>query len=653
MYKTVKRGAMMPDISTTTRRSGGRRILSLALLGVLALSSITTASAHQDGPIEGHLIGSGASGDIQLVSVEEVTSTPDLVADVAVNPAGTYAFLANWGEPDCPGPETGGQNSPDAGAWIVDIRNLADPVTVGFIPSSQDTRVGEGMQVVKITTKSFNGDILVMNNEQCGKNGKGGVSLYDVTNPRKPVKLSEHFGDRGGISRGDSNDIHSAFAWDVGDKAYAVIVDNFETSDVDILDITNPKRPRLIRELDIDATYPQVVQTALGLTVEVFLHDMVVKQINGTWTLLLSYWDGGYVQLNVNDPANPTLIGDTDYANPDPELLESAGVSLRPEGNGHQAEWTADNKFFIATDEDFAPYGATSFSIASGPNAGSYPSVPVPGAAPIEILADDLLNGPVVYGGYGCPTSAPVPQRSSVSLTLAPGEEAILVLQRGPTGDPSAPEGACFPGEKANQAALAGWDAVLFVQRHGAPENPPFCGSGAFVDEIVGVCTNHEAYHKLFGQAVSQTYPDGPAIGAVGERISATAAFDGWGYVHLFSNTLSGGKFAELDTFAIDEAHEEAYAVDFGDLSVHEVATHPIAADQAYLAYYSGGLRSIEIQCSDPNNQSTCDLVETGSYLDEEGNDFWGVETFVRNGNTYILASDRDSGLWVFRDTNP
>ena len=38
-------------------------------------------------------------------------------------------------------------------------------------------------------------------------------------------------------------------------------------------------------------------------------------------------------------------------------------------------------------------------------------------------------------------------------------------------------------------------------------------------------------------------------------------------------------------------------------------------------------------------------------YLDPKGNNFWGVETFVRNGQTIILGSDRDSGLWVFRRT--
>jgi len=628
--------------------AGLRRSLSVLAAGVLVLPG-AAAWGHpgQHGATEGHLIGNGAFGSIDLLSVERLTDTPELVADVAVSPDGKWAYLANWGEPDCAGPEVGGQTSPDAGAWVVDISDLGDPKTVGFIPSSQDTRPGEGMQVVTITTARFSGDVLVMNNEHCGKNGKGGMSLFDVTDPLKPVKLSEHFGDRANLSLGDTNDIHSAFAWDAGAKAFAVMVDNFETTDVDILDITNPKRPRLIRELDLDTMFPGITQVQLGL-VQIFLHDVVVKQLNGHWVMLLSYWDGGFVQLNVDDPANPTLIGDTDYNNPDPELLESTGISHLPEGNGHQAEFTADDQFFIGTDEDFAPYGATDFSITSGQFAGGYPSAPVAGSAPTVILPDETLNGPVVYGGYGCPDSAAIPSPSAIpgyEASLVAGEEKIVVLQRGPTGDPSAPEAACFPGEKAHEAVVAGWDAVVFVQRHGGTEDPPFCGSGAFVDEVVGVCTNHEAYHKMFntGPFVAPwTYPDGPAIGTVGERIRTTAAFDGWGYVHLFSNTAAGGKFAELDTYAIDEAHDPAYATGFGDLTVHEVATHPQAANKAYLSYYAGGLRALEIQNGE--------LVEVGGYLDPNGNNFWGVEVFVRDGQTIILGSDRDSGLWIFKD---
>ena len=619
------------------------------LLAVFAVVLLTPGSvaAHpvQHGTPEGHLLGDGDFGNLELLGFERVTDHHDLVADVAVSPNGRWAFLANWGEHDCAGPETGGQTSPDAGAWVVDISNLSDPKTVGFIPSHQDSRPGEGMQVVTVTTRSFSGDILVMNNEQCGKNGKGGVSLYDVTNPLRPVRLSEHFGDRG---HADANEIHSAFAWDAGDRAYVVMTDNLEFPDVDILDITNPRRPRMIAEYDMNAF--AVAQPELGLT-QSFLHDMVVKQIDGRYILLLSYWDGGYVQLDVTDPAAAVFLGDTDFAFPDPELLESAGIVLPAEGNGHQAEFTLDNEMFIATDEDFAPFGATNFQISSGPFAGQYSSVPVPGSAPITILDDDVLNGPVVYGGYGCAGSAAIPRPEDVPGYLAqvgPGEETIVVLQRGPAGDPSATEEACFPGEKAHQAALAGWDAVVFAQRHGGTESPPFCGTGGFSDVIVGVCTTHEALHRMFETppyAGPWSYPDGPAIGAIGADVMSTARFDGWGYVHLFGRE----SMAELDTYAIPEAHDPAFATGFGDLTVHEVATDPQNARRAYLSYYSGGMRSLEIRCAVPGEEATCELVEVGGYLHPDGNDFWGVEAFVRDGTTYVLGSDRDSGLWTFR----
>jgi hypothetical protein len=605
------------------------------------------AGAHpqQHGEPDGHLLGTGAWGNVELVSKAVLTTTPDLVADVAVNPAGTYAFLANWGETKCPdNSEAGGQNNPDAGAWVVDIRDLENPREVGFIPSSQDSRPGEGMQVLTVTTKAFNGDMLVMNNELCGKNGKGGVSLWNVTNPNKPARLAENWGDRGFA---DFNDIHSAFAWDAGAKAYVVTVDNFEFPDVDILDITNPKRPRLIAEYDLNDH--AVDQPAIGLT-ESFIHDMTVKKIGDRWIMLVSYWDGGFVKLDVTDPANAAFLGDTDYNNPDPELLESTGASLTPEGNGHQAEFTLDDEYFIATDEDFDAYRSTLFSITSGPNAGTeYQTAPTGGGASVTVLPDLKLNGPVVYGGYGCPDSEPIPPADSIAWpALAPGEEKIVVLQRGPEQDPSAPEEACFPGEKAEAGHLAGYDAVVLVARHlgETPEPlPPFCGTGAFPahEPIVTVCTTHTAYHHMFNTTPSFELPyaaepnNEPDIGTLGERIEVGSIFDGWGYVHLYDNDT----LAELDTFAIPEAHDPAFSSGFGDLTVHEVATDPDEADRAYLSYYSGGLRALQIVGEE--------LVETGGYLDPNGNDFWGVETFVRNGRTIILASDRDSGLWIFR----
>jgi hypothetical protein len=257
-----------------------KRNAAVVFAGALVLSVVGAEAAAADpdgqhGTDEGHLIGNGAWG-VELVDVVDVTDTPDLIADVAVTPDGDTAFLANWGEPDCAGPETGGQNSPDAGAYVIDISDIEDGVPaeqVGFIPAHQDTRPGEGMQVVNITTAQFSGDVLFMNNEACGKNAKGGVSLFDVSDPLNPVKLSENFGDRSAGST-DANQIHSVFAWDAGEGAYAVMTDNEEFPDVDILDVTNPRRPRLIAEYDLNDF--DVDQPEIGLT-DSFLHDTVVK----------------------------------------------------------------------------------------------------------------------------------------------------------------------------------------------------------------------------------------------------------------------------------------------------------------------------------------------------------------------------------------
>jgi len=79
-----------------------------------------------------------------------------------------------------------------------------------------------------------------------------------------------------------------------------------------------------------------------------------------------------------------------------------------------------------------------------------------------------------------------------------------------------------------------------------------------------------------------------------------------------------------------------------GGLTVHEVAMHPQLASRAYLSYYAGGLPALEIRGGK--------LVETGGYLDPKGNNFWGVEVFVRDGKTYVLGSNRDNGLWIFQE---
>ena len=634
---------------------GKRLVPLLVMLTTLLTAGSTLASDPlQHGPDDGHLLGPGDWGKIKLVGQLEVTQTEGLVADVAAY--GNYAYLANWGEPDCAGPERGGVNSPDAGAWVIDISDPANPQEVNFIPMPQDTRPGEGMQVTHVETKWFSGEILVMNAEACGKNYKGGFMLYDVTNPLKPIKLKEGFGERTGS---DAHQTHSAFIWQpvLGGPAYLVLQDEEDLADVDIFDITNPRRPRLISELNLNDY--DVAQPALNLS-DSNLHDMTVKCMDdgpyaGKCIMIASYWDGGYVLLDVTDPANPIFLYDTDYAAIDPELLEQTGIALTPEGNAHQAEFTADNRFFIGTDEDFDPYRA----LLTTDDGGSYAAGEFGWTVPINELYG-TLNGPTIYGGFGCPADRGSIPDASILGPLAPGEEAILVLQRGPAG-----VDACFFSEKVETAQLLGYDAVIIANHHtgaqgGAAPDAQFCGGQGHIFEITisAVCVGHRAMHELFDDldasdnfSAAESYP---AIGQLGDRVTVTTQFDGWGYVHLYDAATG----AELDTFAIPEAMDPAYASGFGDLTVHEVATDPTDWSLMYLSYYSGGLRALQIQCSNPVDTSTCELVEVGGYLDPEGNNFWGVEVIlnpaddpnVQGDEVLILASDRDYGLFIFRD---
>ena len=76
---------------------------------------------------------------------------------------------------------------------------------------------------------------------------------------------------------------------------------------------------------------------------------------------------------------------------------------------------------------------------------------------------------------------------------------------------------------------------------------------------------------------------------------------------------------------------------------MHEVATSHVRNDLAYLSYYAGGLRVVRIQRDR--------LVEAGSFVDVNGNNFWGVQVFRHRGREYVAASDIDFGLYVFRYT--
>ncbi len=600
-------------------------------------------SAQHNGP-GGHL--PAARENIDVISKFEPTSqgpiVPGQIADLSVFKG--FAYLNSWTEPTCS----------KGGFYVVDIRDPARPREVAFRRAQGGTYHGEGAHVISVNTPTFRGDIAAFNNEICDSDdpqATGGFDLYDVSNPTNPIPLAIGAGDttEGGSAEptpeARANSAHSVFLWQAGDRAYAVAVDNLETTDVDIFDITNPRLVRRVGEFDLAEMFPQIVgSSAQGDSI--FLHDMVVKEIGGRQIMLASYWDSGYVQLDVTDPANPTHVTDTDFGPRDP----LTGLEP-PEGNGHYAEFSGDNRFVLGADEDFSPFRLPRFSFTTGPNEGDYPAGEFGFTRPIATLEDNTLNGPTRFGGYGCDARNQIPDRSTEDRTLGSDEEAILVLQRGPVRDPSNDYAACTFQEKVDNAAERGWDAVIIGNHHtgsgaGAAPDATICGGGTSGD-IPAACIGHRAMHLLFRETPSYEVPynrddpNEPAVGAEGDRITTTSVFDGWGYAHVFDRATS----RELGAYAIAEALDERYAFGFGDLSIHEWATDP-EVNLAYASYYAGGVRVVSFGQNG--------MEEQGKFIDRDGSNFWGVEQFNdAGGNRLIAASDRDFGLYILRYTGP
>jgi hypothetical protein len=577
----------------------------------IGLTPIHESHNHKHSGPGGHLRATTAS--VELVSTLPLRTPRKLIADVAVHDG--FAYLGAWGR-ECA----------NAGVHVVDLRDPTAPRRVAFVRARHGSYPGEGVQALHLDTPAFAGEVLVTNNETCDRDHRlGGLNLYEVSNPARPKVLVQGFGDRtiAGRKMDRANEIHSVFAWDAGRKAYAVLVDNREARDVDIVDISNPRRPRLVAEYSLLERFPQIAQSRPGNLVEIFHHDVVVKKLGSRQVMLVSYWDGGYVQLDVTDPLNARYLGDTDLTNPDPELLRQARLSERPEGNAHESEFTRDGKYVIAADEDFNPTGLE----ASTPDDGSFGAIPGSGAGRIEPRT--TVSGGTRYVGRACAGDPAVPP---------PAGATFAVVSRG----------TCTFTAKVQRVQEAGYRAAIVVNGEG----PQGCGGFRMaVDAAIPAFSVSRAVGlRLFDRpgfdlgacrsGRAELLP-GVDIGNEGDVVSVRAYFDGWGYVHLYRN--GRGKLVELDTYAIPEAMSPALARGRGTLSVHEVATSPTRDDLAYFSYYAGGFRVAKIVDGK--------LVEVGRFIDRNGNNLWGVQVFQHRGREYVAASDIDFGLYVFRYT--
>ena len=642
--------------------------LTAALVGMFALGSVPALAHHPkgtpqstdpvDGPVSsgsvqhggttGHLPAS--SRNVALVGKLKLTAEEGGIADVGS--FGDYAYLNAW-RPECQ--SRGGAG---AGVHVVDISDPANPDKVGFLPAELNSYPGEGISIVRFGSSV----LLVHNNETCNGNQSAvsGVSVWNVTNPLDPVKLGQ-FGDTTpAVARQTYHTTHSvqAFVWQ--GKVYAVAQDSQDLKDVDIFDITptlQGGQATLVAETGLEDWPGAQGSFANGNTVN--HHDMQQQVIGGHNMLAVSYWDAGQVLLNIDNPASPVFVTDSDFATPDPVFP----AFTTPEGNSHQSYFSRDGKFLISTDEDFSP-SRTLFEVTSGPNAGQYGAGEFGWTVPLDTAyPSGFSSAKTVWGGSGCEEDLNgngVSDRAEVPSSASSGAD-VVVFGRG----------SCFFSIKVESGQLAGYKVVLVGQSHAGTRNgllPDGFACGArghtFTPTVSALCIGHRAMHLLFGDAPTYSPPEGyaaggdmPAIGTLGAGIKASTEFDGWGYSHLHDATRDG--LPDIGQYIIPEAADPAYKSGFGDLTVHEVQTDPRGKYLAYFSYYSGGLRVASF--------GSGGITEIGHYIAPGGSNFWGIEPVCTGQcalndqdqgrgrdnakRPLLLVSDRDSGLWILRYT--
>jgi hypothetical protein len=267
-----------------------------------------------------------------------------------------FAYVGHWGFTDwATGNDRFCPTAPNNGVAVVDATDAAHPEMVAQLQNPEGTSAED---VVVYTAESgplAGRDIAVSGIQVCGGSRSDmsfarGLQLWDVTDPAHPTELGfwdaecctrgvhefevEHRADLGRTfayatvptSRYPDDTTPSGYRDADGDGDFRLIditdpTDPFEASDWGIQEIGGPFYGG--QGCDPDANY--------GHGAEPSADGKLV---------FLSYWDSGFVRLDLSDPANPVFTGRTVYpANAD--------------GDAHSSQFDEGRNLLFGADEDF------------------------------------------------------------------------------------------------------------------------------------------------------------------------------------------------------------------------------------------------------------------------------------------------------------
>jgi hypothetical protein len=266
-----------------------------------------------------------------------------------------YAYVGSWGFSDW---ASGSKQRfcPNDGVAVVDTRNAAQPRRVATLTSPPGTSA-EDVAVVTARYGPLAGrDIAVVGIQVCGGDRTDtsifrGLQVFDVTDPARPAELGRL--ETGCCTRG----LHELEIQHRADLSRTFVYASVPTSeysdpgspsgrrdrmgrgDFRLIDVTNPRLPFEVSNWGVHHDAGGPLGPGLGCDPDSEYGHSAEPSADGKLAFV-SYWDSGFVALDVSDPARPTMKGHTVYpANAD--------------GDAHSSNYDEARSLLFSADEDF------------------------------------------------------------------------------------------------------------------------------------------------------------------------------------------------------------------------------------------------------------------------------------------------------------
>jgi hypothetical protein len=267
-----------------------------------------------------------------------------------------YAYVGHWGFADwatgnsrfCPEP-------PASGVAVIDVSNPRNPRQVSKLQNPPGTSAEDVVVYTAPYGPLAGRDIAAAGIQWCGGGRNDpdaihGLMLWDVTDASQPVELG--FYDSGCCTRGVHEFEVASQAGGLGRTfAYATVPtgsypdpdtpsglrDAAGKGDFRLIDITNPLNPFEVSTWKVQqAGGPFAAQ---GCDPDGNYGHGAEPSEDGR-LVFLSYWDSGYIRLDVSDPSHPRYTG-------------RAAFPANADGDAHSSQYDEGRRLLFSADEDF------------------------------------------------------------------------------------------------------------------------------------------------------------------------------------------------------------------------------------------------------------------------------------------------------------